>query len=108
MARRYTGQPANNQNTHRGVDVSDAPFIGARPVSLATDTDLTGLDIRSIYVGTGGVIKVDCLDLDGTVTVATTGKDITVQDGITIPFGCITKIYSTGNGTTASGLWIGN
>lgn len=107
MSHRHTGQPQNTQATHGGYDVSDAPFVGARPVDLSSDTDLTGLGIRGIYVGTGGSLKVDTLDITGAVTVATTGKTITAQDGAVIPFGCVTKVYSTSNGTTASGLWVG-
>lgn len=93
--------------TVRPGRTSTEPFPGARPVDLAADTDLTTLPVlpRSIYVGTGGVIKVDCLDID--LTTVLIGKLIPVSDGSCPPFACIRKIYATANGTTASGLWIG-
>ena len=82
----------------------DQPFTGARPVDLSADTVFT-TPPRAIYVGGAGILKVDCYDLDGTTVL--TAKSILVTDFHTPPFGNVTKIYSTANGTTATGVWAG-
>lgn len=93
-------------NEDRSARVGDQPFIGARPVDLTGDTSFSAPNWpRAIYVGTGGTLKIDVLDIDGATTL--TAKTVTVYDGQTLPWWCVTKIYSTSNGTTASGLWVG-
>jgi hypothetical protein len=82
----------------------DQPFIGARTVDLSADTTFL-TPPRSIYVGTAGNLKVDMYDLDGTTLL--TGKTIVVTDFQVLPFGCVKKIYSTSNGTSASNLVVG-
>ncbi|MEO5730273.1 MAG: hypothetical protein ABI134_35560 [Byssovorax sp.] len=82
----------------------DQPFIGARPVDLASDTTFT-TPPRAVYVSGEGILMVDCYDLDGTTVL--TAESVLVTGYQVLPFGCITKIYSTTNGTTATGVWVG-
>lgn len=82
----------------------DQPFHGARPVDLSANTDFAAPP-RGVYVGTAGVLVVDMLDLDGVTTL--TAKSIVGYSGQVLPFACIKRIYSTGNGSTASNLIVG-
>ena len=82
----------------------DEPFCGATPVVLSTDTTFV-TPPRAVYVGTAGDLKVDLVAMDGTTV---TGAIIKVTDFQLLPFGCIKKIYSTANGTTASNIVVGS
>lgn len=76
------------------------------PLTLSSDADLTdsggqtgGVLPRRIMIGgTGGNIKVD--------TVLGTGRVIAVSPYQIIPI-VVTKVYSSGNGTTATPVYAG-
>jgi len=70
-------------------------------VALAGDTTFTAPLPKMVYVGTAGVLKIDCTNRAG---VPATGLSVTVGQGFFRLRG-ITKIYSTANGTTASGVF---
>jgi hypothetical protein len=75
-----------------------APATSAAAVDLGADADYTDPKLPlAIYVGTGGDVKVN---------MAGTGTAIVFADvpsGSILPV-CVTKIYSTANGTAAADL----
>jgi hypothetical protein len=91
-------------NPNRSMRTGDQPFSGARPVDLSVDTAYATAP-RALYIGQAGVLQVDVLDIDGTTVL--TNKSIIVQSGQVLPFACVRKVYSSANGTTAAGLWVG-
>lgn len=77
-----------NNNVYSGT--------GGKAVALSSDESFTGT--RQIRATTAGVVKVDFLD---------------GQTAVSIPIGDygtaevqVTKIYSTGNGTTCTGVMV--
>jgi hypothetical protein len=79
----------------QGTYNDSGPF-GATVINQASDTPFISQPLRGIWVGTTGNIVVDMLG---------SGTNITFQN---VPVGYFsghfTKVYSTGNGTTASNL----
>jgi hypothetical protein len=71
------------------------------PVNLAADTTFSAPLPKMVYVGTAGILKIDCPARGGGASV---GVSVTVPQGFFRMRG-ITKIYSTVNGTTALGLF---
>jgi hypothetical protein len=80
----------------QGAYADSGPF-GAEAISLATNYVSANTNcLRGIWVGTTGNIVVD---LEGY------GTNITFPNvPVGIFYGHFTKVYSTGNGTTASNL----
>ena len=76
------------------------PAAAIDVINIASDVAFA-VPPRSIYVGTGGHIKVDGLKRDGTA-VTLVFKNF--PTGRELPVKCITKVYSSGNGTTAGDL----
>ncbi len=85
------------------VDVT-SPGVDWVPITLSGDNiDLTsasgptgGIIARSLYVETGGVVKFD--SLAGQARGPTMGNNSYLLCNVKL-------IYSSGNGTTASGIW---
>lgn len=73
---------------------SPSPFTTAQAINLAGNTAIFD-GCRAIVVTVAGVVKVD--------TVNSTGVLIPCAAGIPMPIKAI-NIYSTGNGTTATGV----
>jgi hypothetical protein len=71
------------------------PAASAQLIVLAADSLLPTAS-RGIYVGTSGDLKVDMLQ-GGAITFTA------VLSGTLLPIRC-TKVYSTGNGTTATNI----
>lgn len=78
--------------------IQNAIYDFATAISLAAD-DTTGY--KSIYVGGAGTVKVD-MKLP-TTGAATATLFLAVPVGTLLPIE-VSRVYSTGNGTTASNL----
>jgi hypothetical protein len=88
-------------DTLKRLRTSSEPAQWVAFVDLAADTTFRAPYPRAIYVGTAGNLKVDAIDSAG---VPLTAKTIKAGDFSRHDIECITKIYSTGNGTTASDI----
>lgn len=79
---------------------SSEPFSGGKQITPSDSVAVTARH-RALWIGTGGTLKVDVLDEDGTThnTIVTT-----VGDGSVFPFRVL-LVWATG--TTATGIATG-
>lgn len=83
---------------HANSSFSD-PSPRQRAISLAEDETFENGPPRSIYVGTPGDLKYDTIDETGAATTI-----VWTNAAGLLPLAGITRIYSTVNGTTCSGI----
>jgi hypothetical protein len=96
------GAPNQNQPETMTASANDAELVtlGANwtPTSVSSQKFA-----RALYVGTTGNVKVDLAGIPGGATGQTGILFSNVPAGFILS-ACVTKVYSTSNGTTASNI----